>query len=91
MAEKIGALVEHAVENRNTVFQTFTSIGLHFAVAFGVMFAFTGQVVIAGAVALVEPVVCHFAHCAHDWAWAFFEREPAYATVTADNGTCTAA
>jgi uncharacterized membrane protein len=85
MAEKIGALVEHAVENRNTVFQTFTSIGLHFAVAFGVTLALTGQAIMSGAVALIEPVVCHFAHRVHDWVWGFLEREsepqPAYATV----------
>lgn len=81
MAEKIGLWVEHAAEHRQTVYQTITSIGLHFAVAFGVTLALTGQAVMSGAVALIEPVVCHFAHVAHEWAWGFREREPAVATI----------
>jgi uncharacterized membrane protein len=90
MAEKIGVLVEHASRHKTTVFQTFTSIGLHFLVAFGVMLALTGQAVVSGVVAIVEPVVCHFAHVVHDRVWAFFERgsfegEPAYATVATDS------
>lgn len=80
MAKKIGMF---AARHQTTVFQTVTSIGLHFAVAFGVMFAFTGQAVIAGAVALVEPVACHFAHRVHDWAWEMFEQKPAFATLAA--------
>ena len=88
MAEKIGAF---AVRHKTTVFQTATSIGLHFAVAFGVMFAFTGQAVIAGAVALVEPVVCHFAHEVHDWVWGMFERKPAYVTIATANDNFAAA
>jgi uncharacterized membrane protein len=91
MAEKIGVLVEQAAKHKVTVFQTFTSIGLHFAVAFGVMLAFTGQAIVSGAVALVEPVVCHFAHQAHDWVWGLFERKPALATIaTAENSFATA-
>lgn len=91
MAEKIGVLVEHATKHKTTVFQTFTSIGLHFAVAFRVMLAFTGQAVISGAVAIVEPVVCHFAHVVHDWIWGLAEREPAYATIAATDDTFAAA
>lgn len=81
MAEKIGLFVEHAAEHRHTVYHTITSIGLHFAVAFGVTLALTGQAVMSGAVAVIEPVVCHFAHIAHDWAWEFWGREPAVAAI----------
>lgn len=88
MAEKIGLLVDHAVEHRQTVYQTITSIGLHLVVAFGVTLALTGQAVMSGAVALIEPVACHFAHRIHDWAWSLGEREPAMATV--DNRTAVA-
>jgi uncharacterized membrane protein len=44
----------------------------------------------SGAVALIEPVVCHFAHRVHDWVWGFLEKEPAYVTVAATNSTLAA-
>lgn len=83
MAEKIGLLVEHATEHRHAVYHSATSIALHFAVAFGVTLALTGQAVMSGALAIVEPVVCHFAHLAHDWVWGLWEREPAKAVQNA--------
>lgn len=50
-------------------YQALTSITLHFVVSFLVAWALTGQAAVSGAVALLEPVVCHFAHHAHDAVW----------------------
>lgn len=85
MAEKIASLVEHAAEHRHGIYQTFTSIGLHFAVAFSVTLALTGQAIMSGAVALIEPVVCHFAHLAHDWAWGLFGHGHAETSAASQN------
>lgn len=42
---------------------------MHFTVAFGVAWALTGDVVIGGAVALVEPAVNTVAYFFHEKAW----------------------
>lgn len=46
---------------------------MHLGIAFGVSFALTGSVVIAGAITLVEPVVNTVAHYFFDRWW---ERRP---------------
>lgn len=69
MAKKIGRALGHAHRHRFAVYQSMTSIALHFLVAFGLTLALTGQAVISGVIAVVEPVVCHFAHHVHDWVW----------------------
>ena len=47
---------------------------LHLGIAFGVSFALTGSVAIAGAITLVEPVVNTVAHYFFDRWWARRER-----------------
>lgn len=42
---------------------------VHFAVAFTVSYLLTGSVVIAGALAIIEPMVNTVAFFLHDWTW----------------------
>ena len=60
---------------------------LHLGIAFGVSYALTGSIVIAGAITLVEPVVNTVAHYFFDRWWAAREQAraaaPAHAAVTA--------
>lgn len=42
---------------------------MHFGVAFGVAWALTGSVKLAGAIALVEPAVQTVAYALHERAW----------------------
>ncbi len=42
---------------------------VHFAVAFAVVFALTGSLVIGGLVALIEPLVNTFAYHFHEKVW----------------------
>lgn len=50
--------------------KTLTFAATHFTVAFGVAYALTGDVVIGGAVALVEPAVNTVAYHFHEKVWA---------------------
>ena len=50
--------------------KTVTFAGMHFTVAFGVAYALTGDVVVGGAVALVEPAVNTVAYHVHEKVWA---------------------
>lgn len=58
--------------------KTATFAVMHFTVAFGVAWALTGDVVVGGAVALVEPLVNTVAFFFHEKAWNRFEtrRQP---------------
>ncbi len=60
---------------------------LHLGIAFGVSYALTGSIAIAGAITLVEPVVNTVAHYFFDRWWAARERAraavPGHATLTA--------
>lgn len=49
--------------------KTLTFAALHFAVGFGVSYAFTGSVVIATGIALVEPAVNTLVFFFHERAW----------------------
>lgn len=49
--------------------KTLTFAATHFTVAFGVAYALTGDVVIGGAVALVEPAVNTVAYHFHEKFW----------------------
>lgn len=42
---------------------------LHFAVGFGVSYAFTGSIVLAGGIALVEPLINTLVFYVHERAW----------------------
>jgi uncharacterized membrane protein len=49
--------------------KTATFAALHFAVGFGVSYAFTGSVAIATGIALVEPAVNTIVFFLHERAW----------------------
>ena len=55
--------------------KTLTFAILHFTVAFGVGYALTGDIVIGGAVALIEPAVNTIAFYFHEKAWNLFSRK----------------
>ena len=50
--------------------KTLTYSLMHFIVAFSVSFLLTGDLTIAGAIALVEPLVQTFAYFLHEKAWS---------------------
>jgi uncharacterized membrane protein len=49
--------------------KTMTFAAVHFSVAFGVGFILTGSVVIASAIALIEPACNTVAYYFHERAW----------------------
>jgi uncharacterized membrane protein len=53
-----------------TMIKTITFAIMHFSVAFGVAYALTGDVVIGGAVAMVEPAVNTVGYYFHEKIWA---------------------
>jgi uncharacterized membrane protein len=55
-----------------TMTKTVSFAVMHFAVAFGVAYALTGDVVVGGAVALVEPAVNTVAYHFHEKIWMRF-------------------
>lgn len=57
--------------------KTFTFAITHFTVAFGVAYLLTGDLVIGGAVALVEPAVNTVAYHLHEKAWRRIRRRTA--------------
>lgn len=54
--------------------KTATFAVMHFSVAFGVAYALTGDIVVGGAVALIEPAVNTIAFYFHERAWTAYER-----------------
>lgn len=54
--------------------KTITFAFTHFTVAFGVAYALTGDVVIGGALALVEPAVNTVAYYFHEKIWSSVAR-----------------
>lgn len=54
--------------------KTITFALLHFAVGFGVSYAFTGSVIIASGIALVEPLANTVVFYFHERAWRRVER-----------------
>ena len=55
--------------------KTVTFAVVHFSIAFGVAYALTGDVVIGGAVAMVEPAVNSVAYYFHEKVWARIGRQ----------------
>lgn len=49
--------------------KTFSFAAVHFSVAFAVSYAFTGSVVVGGAIALVEPACNTVAYFFHEKFW----------------------
>ncbi len=50
--------------------KTLSFVAIHFAVAFAVVFALTGSVILGGMVALIEPACNVAAYYLHEKAWA---------------------
>lgn len=57
--------------------KTISYAGVHFTVAFGVVYLLTGSVPIATGVALLEPLANTVAYFFHERAWSFFDRRRA--------------
>lgn len=53
--------------------KTMTFATIHFTVAFSVAYALTGDLVVGGAVALVEPAINTLAFYFHELGWKKFE------------------
>jgi uncharacterized membrane protein len=64
--------------------KTMSFAVMHFTIAFGVTYALTGDIVIGGAVAIIEPAVNTVAYYFHEKIWASRAQAPeAAATVCA--------
>jgi uncharacterized membrane protein len=60
-------VIEHL--SREHVMKIASDGAMHFAVAFGTAWALTGDLRIAGAIAVVEPAVQTVAYALHERAW----------------------
>lgn len=56
--------------------KTLTFAIMHFTVAFGVAYTLTGDLVIGGAVALIEPAVNTVAYYVHEKVWLRLKTRP---------------
>lgn len=54
--------------------KTATFAAVHFSVAFSVGYALTGDIVIGGALALIEPAINTVAFYFHELGWKKFEQ-----------------
>lgn len=52
--------------------KTTSFAAVHFTVAFTVSYLLTGNAIIAGALAVIEPLVNTVAFFIHDWSWDRF-------------------
>lgn len=66
---------KHSTGDANMT-KTITFAIMHFSIAFGVVYALTGDVMIGSAVALVEPAVNTVGYYFHEKAWGLFGRRP---------------
>lgn len=56
--------------------KTLSFAAIHFGVAFSVAYAFTGSVLVGGAMALVEPAINTVVFYFHDKAWGKWDKPP---------------
>ena len=54
--------------------KTATFAVMHFSVAFGVAYLLTGDILIGGAMAMIEPAINTVAFYFHERAWKAYER-----------------
>lgn len=54
--------------------KTFTFAVMHFTIAFGVVYAMTGSLLLGGAIALIEPALNTVAFYFHEKIWARLDR-----------------
>ena len=76
---------------RRDLLKTISFAVLHFAVGFGVSYAFTGSIVIAGGIALIEPLANTVVFYFHERAWRRLDqkadrRSPGTAQVSWQSG-----
>lgn len=57
--------------------KTFTFAIMHFTIAFGVVYALTGSLLVGGAVALIEPTLNTVAFYFHEKVWTRMEHRRA--------------
>lgn len=57
--------------------KTFTFAVMHFTIAFGVVYALTGSILLGGAVALIEPALNTVAFYFHEKVWNRWEQRRA--------------
>lgn len=57
--------------------KTITFAVMHFSIAFGVVYAMTGSLLLGGAVALIEPALNTVAFYFHEKIWNRWERRRA--------------
>ncbi|ALS98868.1 DUF2061 domain-containing protein [Lacimicrobium alkaliphilum] len=58
--------------------KTFTFALIHFSIAFGITYLLTGDVLIGGLVALIEPAVNTVAFYFHEKVWKKIEQQKAW-------------
>lgn len=61
--------------------KTMTFAVMHFSVAFSVAYLLTGDIIVGGAVALIEPAINTLGYYIHDRAWERWGRRRAAGTA----------
>jgi uncharacterized membrane protein len=64
--------------------KTFTFALLHFCIAFGIAYLLTGDVLVGGLVALIEPAVNTLAFYFHEKVWKKIEQQKAAFTTKSE-------
>lgn len=67
--------------------KTLTFALMHFSVAFAVAYALTGDLVVGGAVAMIEPLVNTVGYSIHEQLWARFRQRRQALPSSAEVGT----
>lgn len=67
--------------------KTITYAALHFTIAFSVAWALTGDVLVGGLVALVEPAINSVAYFFHEKVWSAYQQRKAAQSSGNTNST----
>lgn len=67
--------------------KTITYAALHFTIAFSVAWALTGDILVGGLVALVEPTINSVAYFFHEKIWSAYQQRKATADSNSDSTT----
>ena len=70
--------------------KTLTFALMHFSIAFGVAYALTGDIVVGGAVAIIEPLVNTVGYSMHEQIWARLRQRRPASPRSARADPCTA-
>lgn len=71
---------------RPVMIKTITFAIMHFSIAFGVTYLITGDLVLGGLVAIIEPAVNTVGYFFHEKIWQKFDRKKAPATPLLTKG-----